>query len=188
MKFRLLAGMHIQADKTQDPTPVKDPTTGLVTQRYPSKTYKQGEVVESDVDLVARLGANKFQLVGGGKANRKQMSLSELMSERAKLDMQIAEASRVAPLDAKRKEEIEREEAANALLEEGEEVDDDDRDDDNRVKKTSKKPNAFKDQLPEDLDEMTVAELKEYAEAEEIDISEVHLKADIVEAIRAAKS
>lgn len=64
-QFKLLAGQHLGPDYSQKPVTRKDPVTGEESERYPSKTYNAGDIVESDTDLVARLGAEKFQLVGG---------------------------------------------------------------------------------------------------------------------------
>lgn len=62
--YRLLAGLHVGPDYSQDPVPVKDRDGTEVGERYPSKMYRPGMVVESPTDLVARHGAGKFALVG----------------------------------------------------------------------------------------------------------------------------
>ena len=54
MKFRLLAGMHI----ANDPADTRDLKPG---ERRREVTYQVGDVVESDTDLAARLGSQKFQ-------------------------------------------------------------------------------------------------------------------------------
>lgn len=73
-RFKLLAGKHVGPDLKAEPEPVYNNMTGeqrvdVRTKepefRQPSKTYKAGQVVESDDDLVARFGANKFQLLSG---------------------------------------------------------------------------------------------------------------------------
>lgn len=63
-RYKVLAGCHIQADTSQEPAEVKDPS-GKVTLKYPSATFRPGDVFASDVDMVAKHGAEKFQLVGG---------------------------------------------------------------------------------------------------------------------------
>jgi hypothetical protein len=53
MRFKLLAGQHIQADETQE----RDELTG----KYPSKTFTAPAIVESDTDLVKKHGREKFE-------------------------------------------------------------------------------------------------------------------------------
>jgi len=78
-KFRLLAGQHIARDPRYKrftgeggKVQFKGPD-GDVTDRPPSITYGQGSpggvVVESDVDLVKRHGANKFERMSGHVAS-----------------------------------------------------------------------------------------------------------------------
>lgn len=55
MRFKILAGQHIQGDKTQ---PIVNETG-----KHPSKTYDVGSVVESDIDLAKKHGYDKFQLL-----------------------------------------------------------------------------------------------------------------------------
>jgi hypothetical protein len=69
MKFKLLAGQHIQADPDWEPSRqdrLTAETTGRAP-RAPSRTYNQGDTVESDTDLVSKFGATKFQLLEGGR-------------------------------------------------------------------------------------------------------------------------
>ncbi len=54
-KFRLIAGQAICPDLTQQPNE---------NGKYPSKTYNQGEVILSEVDLSTKHGSNKFQYLG----------------------------------------------------------------------------------------------------------------------------
>lgn len=63
-RYKVLAGAHEQDDKTQKPELVKN-TDGSTTEKYPSATYKVGDIFENDTDMVAKHGADKFQLVGG---------------------------------------------------------------------------------------------------------------------------
>jgi hypothetical protein len=78
-KFKLIAGTHVGADysgKSGKPTEVRSRNADgevEVRKRWPSKTYKTGDVIDTDdpdgdgpgIDLVAKLGANKFEYVGG---------------------------------------------------------------------------------------------------------------------------
>lgn len=74
MKFKLLAGQHVGNDYSAKPKQFSHPETGELIQQWPSKTYHAGDVVESDVDLVAKHGGEKFQLIeGGNRAMQAQM-------------------------------------------------------------------------------------------------------------------
>lgn len=151
MKFKLLAGQHVQADKTAKPVKVTAPD-GTVSEKYPSKRYVRGDVVESDDDLAAKHGAGKFMMISDrGRRGAKGTALDE-------------EAARKAPLSPPPLEDPKAKKAAKPV--EAEEPAEDDGD---------------------ELDGMTVAELRELAEEEEVDLSGVHLKAEIVEKIRAAR-
>ncbi len=52
--FKLLAGQHVGPDMSCEPD---------AKGKRPSKTFKQGEAVESDVDLVDKFGFEKFMLI-----------------------------------------------------------------------------------------------------------------------------
>lgn len=67
MEFKLLAGVHVQDDLTQEPQEVRNPTTGEVKQKYPERTYKVGETIVSETDLAAKHGSTKFMKLGSGK-------------------------------------------------------------------------------------------------------------------------
>jgi hypothetical protein len=62
--FKVLAGGHVVPDPSQPPRKVPNPD-GTVAERPVTRTALPGETVESDTDLVARHGAEKFALVGG---------------------------------------------------------------------------------------------------------------------------
>jgi hypothetical protein len=66
-RYRLVAGQHIQADPDWEPDEyaVKQAEATGIAPRAPSRTYNAGDVVESESDLVAKFGANKFQYLGG---------------------------------------------------------------------------------------------------------------------------
>lgn len=59
-KFKLVGGPHVGPDYSQEPSVTVDQRTGKETVRYPSKTYHQGDTVESEIDLVSKFGDNKF--------------------------------------------------------------------------------------------------------------------------------
>lgn len=64
-RFKLLAGQHIQADRSQKPAVTTDPATGAKTEKFQSRTFKAGETIECDTNLAARFGQEKFELLGG---------------------------------------------------------------------------------------------------------------------------
>lgn len=71
-RYKLLAGQHVQADPDWQPTDgQRDESrrTG-VRPRPPSRVYNAGQVVVSDSDLVAKFGAEKFQLLGPSRGQR----------------------------------------------------------------------------------------------------------------------
>jgi hypothetical protein len=70
-RYRLKAGLHQQADYSQQPTLVTNPATGEQTEQYPKKLFNPGEVVESDADLVVKHGADKFEYVDGGSSRKR---------------------------------------------------------------------------------------------------------------------
>jgi hypothetical protein len=63
-RFKLLAGQHVQADKSK---PLLHPD-GKPTGFYERATFNAGQIVESDRDLVADHGNQKFELIGGDEA------------------------------------------------------------------------------------------------------------------------
>lgn len=68
MRFKLLAGLHEQADPDW-----QRPDDAPPEARAPSRTYRTGEIVESDSDLVDKFGPQKFMYVG--ESRRKPSSL-----------------------------------------------------------------------------------------------------------------
>jgi hypothetical protein len=69
MKFRHLAGLHIQEDFSADPVVTKD-QNGNDVHTYPTRTYKAGETVYHHGDLVDKFGQEKFVLLGESEAVR----------------------------------------------------------------------------------------------------------------------
>lgn len=140
MKFRLLAGQHIQKEDVKDDSGkvVINEETGKPERA--SRVYNQGDVVPSETDLVKKLGASKFQLIDSGKKSRKEQALAEQGAKN------------------------------RARSEQGTE-------DDSRA-----------EEVTDTFDDMTVAELKDYAAENEIDLEGAHLKADIVKKIRESEA
>lgn len=77
--FKLLAGIHIQADSDWEPTEEEKAfaeKTGKPL-RAPSKTYKEGDKVESETDLEQRFGYQKFQRLDKPKGSSSSSSSEE---------------------------------------------------------------------------------------------------------------
>lgn len=60
MKFKVLAGGHVQDDPCSPEPSERQRERGMVRA---SKTYMPGEVLENDLDLVKLFGPNKFERV-----------------------------------------------------------------------------------------------------------------------------
>lgn len=139
-KFRVMAGIHIGPDKSEKPIEVKDQAGNVIQTKYPSKTYPQGSIVNSDVDLVKKHG-EKFQYVSGNERPLRAPG----------------------PDAQSRREEQEEKLGVVHVPGESDESEEDEGD---------------------DLESMTVADLKAYAGDNEIDLGGAHKKDDIIQAIR----
>lgn len=183
MKFKVIAGIHQGPDPDwQPPASVAlkggkyvdkdgvvatDPETGRAY-RPPTRTYRTGETVTSDTDLAARFGAEKFVRVGKvvdedegvppvGGAAAPHGQVTQGFQSATSLP----DGRTVSGL-------ADRGELKHVLEAKGDEP-------------AGRKASAV------DLDGMTVAELREHAAAEEIDLHGATHKADIVKAIKRAK-
>lgn len=63
-RYRLIAGIHVGPDYSQEPSPVYGPDREQIGEKYPSKTYRKGDIIESEKDL-AEWDRGKFEKVGG---------------------------------------------------------------------------------------------------------------------------
>lgn len=177
-KFKLLAGQHVEADRDR---PILDPE-GKPTGRFARKTYKAGDVVESETDLAARLGANKFEKLdeGGDRARIAELE-RQLAEARAALPSAAATAPSTAPAAApggQVSDGFQRATGspggtASGPLPEA---------DFGRAGVAGAAP-AGKGDGP-DFEAMTVAQLKEHAEAEEIDLRGATHKDEIIKRVR----
>lgn len=86
-KFKLMLGQHVGDDMTQK----KDEKTG----RYPERTFQPGDVVESDTDLVAKLGGDKFQLLEGGGEHRATSNQTKAPHGQVSAGFQVAEGAQL---------------------------------------------------------------------------------------------
>jgi hypothetical protein len=63
-RYKVEAGLFIGPDLSQEPAEVKNPD-GTTAKKYPSRTWKAGEVFDSDEDLLPRVGPNKLRVISG---------------------------------------------------------------------------------------------------------------------------
>lgn len=177
--YKLLVGVHHGPDYTKEPVKFTD-AVGNVVERYPPRTYRAGETVESDTDLVAFGGPGKFSYVGEG--GRRKVSKSakpgDVTPEAALRPVAVAPGGQVAegfqqtttgpdgrPVSGPAGPEAwERGLVGPQAGERGGAADEGD-----------------------DLHAMTVKDLHSLAEAEEIDLQGATRKEDIIRAVRRAR-
>ncbi len=99
--FYLKAGIHVGNDYSKKPTQRKL-ADGTVVDVYPRKTFRAGDTVESEGDLVASCGVEKFGYAGARGSSRKAQSLdakiADLQKERrAVLQEQMTQDAEQAP-------------------------------------------------------------------------------------------
>lgn len=208
MLFRLKAGQHEGYDYSKDPVTVTN-TDGSTQEEYPKRLFNQGELIDSGhVDLAGMLGANKFELVdpdktalkkskkgvvGGGEGGMDKVpppmvtphgqvtagfqqtsggvtgGMNQQDLERAGLletAMKSPKPSDMGSLTGKQK---------SAINEKG------------STEGTSKaESKGEKESLADKyyLDEMTVEQLKEVAEDEEVDLGSAKKKDDILKVLK----
>lgn len=181
-RFKLLAGIHVQADPKWQPTKaeIEEARANGVKLKAPSVTFKQGDTVESDDDLVAKFGSTKFTLLSG-KPKVTQPAVRGYVAPHGQVSQGHQETAGGVPglqdpieaaEEAGEAPEVPGDSAAkSALVSSGEQQPDGSK-------------GARKATQEEDLDGMTVADLKELADTEEIDLSGAHRKDEIIKAIR----
>lgn len=166
-RYRLLAGQHVAADHSQKPVEVKD-AAGTVVKRYPTRTYKVGEVVESDTDLAGRFGAEKFKLADGKPGETVEPASSPAVAPGG----QVSSGHQITAGGVPRA--MTAEEVANPNLSGVEAA-------------TAGKDKKLGRQVPPNLDAMSVKELHDHAAAEEINLHGATSKQDMLKAIRTAQ-
>jgi hypothetical protein len=215
-QFKLLVGQHIQADPDWEPSEeerelAKNAGRAL---RPPSRVYRAGETVESDTDLVERFGPEKFQMVqdkyrlreGVAKGRKVQArkgvpegvetrSPGDPTPEIERTSPSVAPAGQVAqgfqgatspvntttpsgplPVEAAQTEESEESEEA-----------DDKEESPPKAPPAPRGPRA-KRSVPDNLDRMSLNDLRAFAAEEEVDIKGATRREDIIRQIRASKS
>lgn len=181
--YKLLVGLHVGADYSGKPTKARD-ADGNEAERYPSRAYKPGEVVDSDVDLEARFGPEKFKRVGEGTRRRASASTKKgdpapdvlMRSPAVAPGGQVAEGFQETTTgpDGKPVSGAARPETVEKIL--------------GRAR-AEDAPGVGEDAAEEDdgLESHSVKDLREMAEADEVDLAGAHRKDDIVAAIRRSR-
>jgi hypothetical protein len=212
--FRLLEGQHIQADPTR---PIVGPD-GKPTGRFERRVYQKGDVIETDTDLAAKLGANKFEPLTGdggqariaelerelaearaaqgagslpGDPNAQNLALSPAVAPGGQVSTGFQHAAGSSrgtasgPLDPAKAERAGAAgfglpaEAAKAAGKQQQDF---------TAAASDTPPDAPPDAPTDaDLEGMTVQELRDYAQEEEINLHGASTKAEIVKAIRKGK-
>jgi hypothetical protein len=218
--FKLLAGQHQQADPDWEPSEEEQEaarTKGIVL-KAPTRTYRVGERVESEVDLVKRHGAEKFERIGERRGVPRQQARRPVEEDLDPLGKKVPARGGVpagvqsrTPGDPT--EEMQEkhpslgasgqvaqgfQEAVNqpttnvtggAYVPPEEEEEEGEIASPTPMKAGRTPAEAVEEQeaLPENFDRMTLRDLKEYAEQEEIDLAGATRRDDVLKKIRAAR-
>jgi hypothetical protein len=175
-RYKLLAGGFEQADKSK---PIKGPD-GKPTGRFEKVKYSARggaqPVIESDVDLVAKFGAAQFSLAGGDDSSAKIAKLErELATLRAKQGTpgdvnadNLLHSPAVAP---------------GGQVSTGWQANSGPMDPDDAERAGANLPEGS-DASDDDLEGMTVAELRGYAADKDIELHGATHKKDIIAAVK----
>jgi hypothetical protein len=188
-KFKLLLGSHIQAEPGWEPSDEEKEDAKMrgTKPRAPSRFYRPGEIVETDLDLVARFGPEKFQLISGTPKDTKKVV------PRPGEDMRFPPVKEADPegggpagqlphqqpyprpiVPSTREEELD--ESERGAVEAQDEQ-----------KKAGQRAQQQKDKKSKDdpdFDTMTLKQLQEYAEEEEIDLKGARTKDEVLKAVK----
>lgn len=193
--YRLLAGVHQQADLTAEPVILKDPQ-GRETKKYPTKTFTTSpgnNLVPNNTDLVARFGADKFALVSGQPGDTEvypaqttfpngQVSSGYQLSNMLPAETPADSEQPVPQIVAESPQEARRL-AAKMTPEQFEEHKAGQRKSADKQAEMEATANANRGEM--DLESMTVHDLKAYAAAQEIDIpTSARSKQEIIDVIK----
>lgn len=174
-RFKLLAGQHVQADKSR---PILD-AEGKPTGRYAAyQTFNRNDVLESDKDLAAMFGKDKFESVGTYEADVPDPH-GNMRTPGDPVPLIAATSPSVAPGGqvstgfqasgrAATPEEVERIQAKF----EGQAGSDADSD---------------ADWSDEDLEKMSASDLREVAKERNVNLHGAHSKAEILKALKGGK-
>lgn len=216
-KFRVLAGSHVGPDYSQEPIQQKDPVTGKVTETYPKSRFRVGQTFEADEDLVRKHGASKFQLIGETRRQglmRTDKTGNPTPGDPTPLNQENTAA--VAPhgqVSSGFQKAVQTDGPVKGAPVTGEDLDKIVEDHEEEAQRSAGKlskeqqanPNNAKQSVQaaheegdldenegkmrdgEDLEGMTVAELKELASEEEVELHGASRKDDLVKAIRKSR-
>jgi uncharacterized small protein (DUF1192 family) len=171
-RYKLLAGGFEQADKSK---PILGPD-GKPTGRFEKRHFRAGATVESDVDLIAKFGAGQFELVGGDDSSRKIAALErELATLRAKKGTpgdvnadNLLHSPSVAP---------------GGQVSTGWQANSGSMDPDDAERAGANVPEGA-EASDDDLESMTVAELRGHAADRDIELHGATTKKDIIAAVK----
>lgn len=168
-RYRLLVGVHVGPDFSARPKKITDPDTGFVTERYPSKTYQKGALIESELDLVEWGGHQKFARAGE-EAPVRQRSTSMGSASPGDVAPDVAKQGGGKPFPSGQVPEGFQGESGPAAA---------------PATASDAPAPAAQQQAPDDnFDSWTLADLKAYAAEEEIDLKGATKKEDVIRAIR----
>lgn len=217
--FKLLAGQHQQADPDWEPSEqdVEIAKTRGVPLKPPTRTYKVGERVESEVDLVKKHGAEKFERIGerrgiprqqarrpaeadldplgkkvptrgGVPAGVESRTPGDPTEEMQEKHPSLGASGQVAQGFQEAVDQPKSNVTGGAYVPSEEEEEESEIASPTPMKAGRTPAEAVEEQaLPENLDRMTLRDLKEYAEQEEIDLEGATRRDDVLKKIRAAR-
>lgn len=168
--FKLKAGRHRGADYSQEPVKRVDPITGVESWKYPSKDYVVNDIIESEVDLT-QLGREKFELISGRPRPMGPMNRSALAFPHGQVHDGLQQTTTPGDVTKTGPKEM---------------TDEEQEDYEERLEATDKGSAKGKstEVSDDELESMSVEELKELAEEQEIDLRGKRSKHDIIDTIR----
>jgi hypothetical protein len=170
-RYKLLAGQHVAADKSK---PINGPD-GKPTGRFELVTYKAGQVVNSDADLVAKFGAGHFERVDGGDGS--QEKIAALERELATLKSKLGTPGDVNADNLLHSPSV----APGGQVSTGWQANSGPMDPDDAERAGANVPEGSDD---DDLEGMTVAELRGYAADKDIELHGATHKKEIIAAVK----
>ena len=190
-RFKLLAGIHVMADP--DWTRPRDEDGKLITAaRAPNLVFKAGDgrVIETDTDLVAKFGPDKFQLLSGPsktKTVKVPAGMASLVQREAVNDhpgaVEVPSGDEAVDVVV---------DADNPAAQSVAESYADGKDDEPEAaaapapakKPAAKKVNKDLEAVHGDLTKKTLPDLKALADKEGVDLSGAHTKAEVIAALK----
>lgn len=182
--YQLLEGIAEHEDFSEP----HDPVTG----RHPPKVYHKGERILSHIDLVKRFGPQKYALVGEGRRLRGSVVPGEVApgqrstpapQGQVSSGKQVTRGTPQGSTVTGQFEEDEEQELFGDDVPAGHE----EAGPDKVHQSESSQAQPMEEVTDEDLDNMTVAELRKYAASNKVDLQGATVKADIIKSIQDAR-